>query len=91
MYNFWWVKYNYFTTLCIYMINDKKQTEKIFFDEVNSAFEPMMMKELIMRGYRVMAASPLSGKIEIEYQDTTLLNTQRKRVHEKRITERRFF
>ena len=40
------------------MINKKEEKKTILFDEIIIGTNPFAMKELILRGYRVMAVSP---------------------------------
>jgi len=63
----------------------------ILLDEKIIGTTPFVMKELILRGYRVMAISPLCEKIEVECfnHEKILSNTQVSKKRREIISERR--
>ena len=75
------------------MINEKELSkEVIILNESIIGSTPMLMKKLILRGYRVLAVSPLCGKIEIEcFKDKTLLDTQEKAMQKGELRSERGF
>ena len=57
------------------MINKIREKEVILLDEKIIGTNPFALKELILRGYRVMAVSPSCGQIEVEcFHSKTLSN-----------------
>ena len=63
------------------MIDKKDNREIIILNEAVIGSSAFVMKELILRGYRIMAISPSCGKVEVEcYKHDALLNTQKNAV-----------